>query len=70
MGQGRQFYFNISEKDHEEHIEVTDDIDPELEKLLQTDTSSGLSDGQVQERLEMFGKNGICFSLLISKRNA
>ncbi len=59
-----------AEKDHEEHIEVTDDIDPELEKLLQTDTSHGLTDDQVQERLETFGKNGNLFLQNLRERNA
>lgn len=42
----------------EEHVEVTDDIEPELEKLLHTDTSQGLSDGEAEERLAKFGPNG------------
>ncbi|KAJ3078170.1 hypothetical protein HK102_004689 [Quaeritorhiza haematococci] len=43
----------------EVHVEVTDDIDPELEKLLQTPPLEGLTDDEVQKRLEKFGKNEI-----------
>ncbi|KAJ3079233.1 hypothetical protein HK102_003936, partial [Quaeritorhiza haematococci] len=43
----------------EVHVEVTDDIDPELEKLLQTPPLQGLSDDEVQKRLAQFGKNEI-----------
>ncbi|KAL2919598.1 hypothetical protein HK105_200510 [Polyrhizophydium stewartii] len=39
------------------HIEVTDQIDPELEKLLQTVPTKGLSDQEAEERLAMFGRN-------------
>ena len=42
----------------EESQEVTDLLDPEYEKLLQTDPSKGLTDKQVAERLEKFGPNG------------
>ena len=42
----------------EEAQEVTDVLDPEYEKLLQTDPSKGLTDKQVAERLEKFGPNG------------
>jgi Cation transporter/ATPase, N-terminus len=40
---------------HKEHLDV---LDPELEKLLQTDPSKGLTDAEVTERLEKFGRNG------------
>ena len=42
-----------------EHKEVVDEIDPEYEKLLQTEPLQGLSDKEVEERLARFGKNGI-----------
>jgi magnesium-transporting ATPase (P-type) len=41
------------------HIEVAEELDPELEKLLQTAPLNGLSDSEVQLRLEKFGKNEI-----------
>ncbi|KAI8849833.1 hypothetical protein BC829DRAFT_432316 [Chytridium lagenaria] len=41
------------------HVEVTDDIDPELQKYLDTEPLSGLTDAQVAERLEKFGHNEI-----------
>ena len=44
---------------NEEHEEVTDALDPEYEKLLQTDSTTGLSDKEVEERLARFGRNGI-----------
>lgn len=37
-----------------------DDISPELELLLQTDTSKGLTDAEVESRLAQFGPNGTC----------
>ncbi|KAI8068323.1 plasma-membrane proton-efflux P-type ATPase [Gongronella butleri] len=40
-----------------EHVEHQDDIPPELEALLHTDTSSGLSSSEVAERTEQFGLN-------------
>ncbi len=42
----------------EEHIEVADALDPELEKLLLTPPLSGLTDNQVKDRLVQFGRNG------------
>jgi hypothetical protein len=42
----------------EVHVEVTDEIEPELEKLLHTPPLQGLSDAQVSERLAQFGPNG------------
>jgi hypothetical protein len=33
------------------------ELDAELEKLLQTDTSKGLTDQEVADRLIQFGKN-------------
>ena len=41
-----------------EHKEVVDELDAELEALLKTDPSKGLSDAEVSERLAKFGKNG------------
>ncbi|KAJ3032463.1 hypothetical protein HDV00_007511 [Rhizophlyctis rosea] len=45
--------------DEEAHVEVTDALDEELEKLLKTDPSKGLTDAEVQERLTTFGRNEI-----------
>ncbi|KAJ3321218.1 hypothetical protein HDU76_000131, partial [Blyttiomyces sp. JEL0837] len=42
----------------EVHVEVKDELDPELEKLLQTEPLKGLTTAQVQERIAKFGKNG------------
>ncbi|KAJ3113071.1 hypothetical protein HDU96_003814 [Phlyctochytrium bullatum] len=41
------------------HVEVADEIDPELAKYLDTEPLQGLSDAQVQERLAKFGHNEI-----------
>jgi H+-transporting ATPase len=43
-------------EDHE-HIEHEDDIPPELELLLHTDPSSGLTNAEIEERLQKFGPN-------------
>ncbi|KAI9206120.1 uncharacterized protein BJ171DRAFT_498764 [Polychytrium aggregatum] len=43
--------------DDEQHVEVTEDIDAELEALLQTPPLEGLTNAQVEERLAKFGKN-------------
>src|SRR6266498_3782607 len=40
-----------------EHVEVADEIPPELEALLQTDTTTGLTTAEAQERLIQFGRN-------------
>lgn len=40
-----------------EHHEHKDEISPELEALLHTDPMQGLSDDEVQKRLEDFGPN-------------
>jgi hypothetical protein len=50
--------FSLEEIKEHQHIEVADEIDKELEKLLQTDIFQGLRDEEVQERLLQFGKNG------------
>lgn len=42
--------------DHE-HVETSDEIPPELEALLHTDTKVGLTDSEYQERLAQFGRN-------------
>ncbi|CAG8478790.1 H(+)-ATPase [Gigaspora rosea] len=39
------------------HVEVADDIPPELEALLHTDPSHGLTSAEAQKRLEDFGRN-------------
>jgi len=41
------------------HVEVTEELDPELEKLLQTEPLKGLTDAEVEERIAKFGKNEI-----------
>ncbi|KAJ1965650.1 hypothetical protein IWQ62_002612 [Dispira parvispora] len=41
------------------HVEVKDDIPPELEALLHTDHRQGLTDAEVEERRLEFGKNEI-----------
>ncbi|ORZ38231.1 hypothetical protein BCR44DRAFT_47418 [Catenaria anguillulae PL171] len=41
------------------HIDVGDDITPELEKLLHTDTKQGLTAAEVTARAEQFGLNEI-----------
>ncbi|KAI9179552.1 hypothetical protein H9P43_004880 [Blastocladiella emersonii ATCC 22665] len=41
------------------HVDVGDDISPELEALLQTNTTSGLTTAEVQQRLAQFGHNEI-----------
>ncbi|KAJ9081475.1 hypothetical protein DSO57_1014208 [Entomophthora muscae] len=40
-----------------EHVEVADEIPPELESLLHTDTKKGLTDAEHKSRLEKFGPN-------------
>ncbi|KAI8902417.1 hypothetical protein BC833DRAFT_616706 [Globomyces pollinis-pini] len=42
------------EPEHKETVEV---LDPELEKLIQTDPSKGLTDAEASERLVQFGRN-------------
>lgn len=44
-------------QDKEEHKEMEEVLEPELEALLQTDTSTGLTDAEVAIRLEKWGKN-------------
>ena len=41
------------------HVEVAEEISPELEKLLHTEPLAGLTDAEVAKRLEQFGKNEI-----------
>ncbi|KAJ3214045.1 hypothetical protein HDU67_002139 [Dinochytrium kinnereticum] len=41
------------------HVEVADDIDPEMVKYLQTEPLQGLTDAEVAERLAKFGHNEI-----------
>ncbi|CAG8647776.1 7976_t:CDS:2 [Ambispora gerdemannii] len=45
------------ELEHHEHVQVSDDIPPELEELLHTDPSKGLTTAEAQARLEKFGRN-------------
>ncbi|KAJ3130199.1 hypothetical protein HK098_005446 [Nowakowskiella sp. JEL0407] len=45
--------------DEEVHVEVTEELDEELEKLLQTDPLKGLTAAEHAERLAKFGKNEI-----------
>jgi H+-transporting ATPase len=42
-----------------EHIEVEDEIEPELEELLHTDPSKGLTSEEAARRLAQFGRNEI-----------
>jgi hypothetical protein len=42
----------------DEHIEVSEELDADLEKLLKTNPSEGLTNAQVEERLLTFGRNG------------
>ncbi|KAJ3102015.1 hypothetical protein HK100_004437, partial [Physocladia obscura] len=41
------------------HVEVADDIPPELEALLHTEPLQGLTDAEVAERIAKFGLNEI-----------
>ncbi|KAJ1535147.1 plasma membrane H+-ATPase, partial [Cladochytrium tenue] len=41
------------------HVEVTEELDPELEALLHTEPLQGLTDAEVETRLTKFGKNEI-----------
>ncbi|RKP07492.1 H(+)-ATPase, partial [Thamnocephalis sphaerospora] len=41
------------------HVEVADEIEPELEALLHTDPSKGLTSEEAARRLEEFGRNEI-----------
>ncbi|TPX54694.1 H+-exporting ATPase [Powellomyces hirtus] len=45
--------------DEEHHVEVTEDLDPELEKLLTTPPLEGLTDAEAASRLAQFGPNAI-----------
>ncbi|RKP39492.1 H(+)-ATPase [Dimargaris cristalligena] len=45
--------------DEATHVEVADDIPPELEALLQTDYHHGLAENEVAERIARFGRNEI-----------
>lgn len=40
------------------HVEHEDQLDEEREKYLQTPMLEGLSDQEVQRRVEIFGRNG------------
>ncbi|KAJ3207223.1 hypothetical protein HK099_000331, partial [Clydaea vesicula] len=48
---------DVPQDDH--HVEVTEALDAELEKLLLTPPNTGLTTAQVEERLLQFGKNEI-----------
>jgi H+-transporting ATPase len=52
---------SMQEKMPEEHVEINEELDAELEKMLMTSPSEGLTDAQVEERLLQFGRNGIHF---------
>ncbi|KAI9504176.1 H(+)-ATPase [Coemansia spiralis] len=45
-------------EDHQ-HVEVSEELSPELEALLQTEPLKGLTSTEVSERLAQFGKNEI-----------
>ncbi|KAJ1762941.1 hypothetical protein LPJ77_001464 [Coemansia sp. RSA 2523] len=45
-------------EDHE-HVEVSEELPPELEALMQTEPLKGLSEAEVAERTARFGKNEI-----------
>ncbi|CAG8845291.1 28207_t:CDS:1, partial [Racocetra persica] len=45
---------NVEVVEHK-HVEVADDIPPELEELLHTDPSHGLTTDEALKRLEQFG---------------
>ncbi|KAI7896813.1 plasma-membrane proton-efflux P-type ATPase [Mucor mucedo] len=47
---------DVQFEDHE-HVEHEDEISPELELMLHTDPSTGLSSTEVAERIEKFGLN-------------
>ncbi|KXN65332.1 hypothetical protein CONCODRAFT_13119, partial [Conidiobolus coronatus NRRL 28638] len=40
-----------------DHKETQDELPPELEELLQTNTATGLSDAEYKDRLLKFGPN-------------
>jgi hypothetical protein len=46
-----------------EHVEINEELDAELEKMLLTNPSEGLSNAQVEERLIQFGRNGSFITL-------
>eukprot|EP00842_Homolaphlyctis_polyrhiza_P004157 jgi/Hompol1/4742/HPOL_000499-RA len=47
----------LADKGADVHIEVTEQLEPELEALLLTEPTKGLSDADVEARLEKFGRN-------------
>ncbi|KAJ2380469.1 hypothetical protein GGI05_006298, partial [Coemansia sp. RSA 2603] len=53
----------VNEKDAEfedhHHVEVSEELPPELEALLKTEPLKGLSSSEVDERLAQFGRNEI-----------
>ena len=48
------------------HQEMAEDIPPELEALLHTDHTTGLSEEEAQKRLTEFGRNGTSLSFRLS----
>ncbi|CAG8488627.1 9141_t:CDS:2 [Paraglomus occultum] len=49
---------NLQVEEHE-HVHVTEDIPPELEELLHTDPTKGLTTEEAAKRIERFGRNEI-----------
>ncbi|KAI8906753.1 hypothetical protein EDD86DRAFT_192811 [Gorgonomyces haynaldii] len=47
----------MPEEPPETHVEVTEELDPELEKLVHTDPQHGLTDEEAHARLQQFGRN-------------
>ena len=50
----------------EEHVEIADPLDAELEKLLLTEPLQGLTKAQVDERILQFGRNGMHHSCALN----
>ena len=53
---------NAAEKrdgDEPAHVEVTDELEPELLALIQTPPLEGLTTAEHEERLLKFGRNGM-----------
>ncbi|KAK9692883.1 hypothetical protein K7432_014154 [Basidiobolus ranarum] len=53
------------ELEEHKHQEMAEEISPELEALLHTDPSKGLTSAEVTQRVEQFGRN----ELIEKKRN-
>jgi H+-transporting ATPase len=48
------------------HVEVKEEIEPELEALLHANPREGLSTAEAEERLLKFGRNGTLDSLCLT----